>query len=90
VTAHNVFASTGLKPLDKFRIVVPKAFIVSSQHDIRWRDRFAVIVAGRRFENRKLDGENRIGGIGLSGSVSFGDSLRLDVKNGELVIEKER
>jgi hypothetical protein len=60
-------------------IVVPRAFITDHRRLLRWFHGFDVTIENERIANRKLDLENRIGGIRLRAHFAPGDLLRLEI-----------
>ena len=63
-------------------IVVPKAFINHHLQAIRWFQAFDVAIGDERIANRKLDKENRVGGLRLRAHFAYGDLLQLEVVDG--------
>lgn len=64
-------------------IVVPKKFC-DVHSEIDWSD-FTLVAFGNETHHRRLDGDRRIS-VPLKGSLTPGDTLRLSVENGSLVI----
>lgn len=62
--------------------VVPKAFINKQRQRLRWFHGFDVVIREDRFTNRKLDMENRIGGIALRHHFRGGQLLKLEIVDG--------
>jgi hypothetical protein len=62
--------------------VVPKAFINRYRQRLRWFHGFDVVIGDERFPNRKIDLENRIGGVALRNHFRFGQLLKLEIVDG--------
>jgi len=60
-------------------MVVPKAFINQHAQRLAWHAGFDLLIGDERIANRRLDSENRIGGIPLRNYFRFGQLLRLEV-----------
>ncbi len=60
-------------------IVIPKAFIDVHKEGLRWFQGFDVLIGDVRIANRKLDSENRVGGLRLTTQFSYGDVLQVEV-----------
>lgn len=68
---------------------IPKAFIDRNRDRIRWWLGFDVVFGDQTFSNKRLDRENRLGGIKLRGNIAVGQKLRLEiVDSGTLVLHK--
>ena len=59
--------------------VVPKAFINKHRQQLRWFHGFDVVIQENRSPNRKIDMENRIGGIPLRDYFQAGQLLKLEI-----------
>ena len=68
--------------------VIPKRTSIRNRQKLRWFHGFDVIIDGVRFTDRKLDLENRIGGLALRTWATHGDLLRLEIIDGVLMIHK--
>jgi len=69
---------------------IPRTFVEQNRAALRWSSGFDVIVKGQRATNRRLDRENRIGGLPLRGHVTAGEVLRLSIQEGALVLAAEQ
>jgi hypothetical protein len=69
-------------------IGVPKKFIADNASVLGGT--FDVVFNGKKLTRRSVDRENRLGGLPLRGGIVAGDSLRLVVEGGALVITSEK
>jgi hypothetical protein len=66
-------------------IVIPKRFVDSHSNALSWSG-FDVVAFGERLRNKKLDSERRVS-LPLNGKMRYGQTLRLRVEGGALVVE---
>lgn len=72
--------------IQRGQLVVPQAFYRRFSAELPWREGFAVMLLGKRFDNCRIDFDRRIR-LPLRDEILSGQVLRLQIRAGVLFVE---